>query len=223
MIFLLETSQSMPTQRFREATPATAEREGRAPAAHRGRRLGSGARRDLRWALQQHPGEHVREVCMHGVKITFFTQQAGRAKDSAIAHGQRDTPEPSSQSPEHDTPPLNSRRRRSRRRAQAYYANKATSRAGTTGAMQIVEDGDNARRTSGAAQATATPPGVFVFGAGSPPLGTAACTFDGAGTERASANAAPRVDAGTSGGDRSREASRSGRPRGRGRGRGGSK
>ena len=116
----------MPTQRFREAAPATAERDGRAPAAHRGRRLGSGARRDLRWALRQHPGEHVREVCMHGVKITFFTQQAGRAKDSAIAHGQRDTPEPSSQSPEHDTPPLNSRRRRSRRRAQAYYANKAT-------------------------------------------------------------------------------------------------
>ena len=143
---------------------------------------------------------------MHGVKITFFTQQAGRAEDSAIAHGQRDTPEPSSQSPEHDTPPLNSRRRRSRRRAQAYYANKATSRAGTTGAMQIVEDGDNARSTSGAAQATATPPGVFVFGAGSPPLGTAACTFDGAGTERASAIAAPRVDAGTSGGDRSRYA-----------------
>ena len=141
---------------------------------------------------------------MHGVKITFFTQQAGRAKDSAIAHGQRDTPEPSSQSPEHDTPPLNSRRRRSRRRAQAYYANKATSRAGTTGAMQIVEEGDNARSTSGAAQAIATPPGVFVFGAGSPPLGTAACTFDGAGTERATAPnvAAPRVDAGTSGGDR---------------------
>ena len=42
------------------------------------------------------------------------------------------------------------------------------SRAGTTGAMPIVEDGDNARSTSGAAQATATPPGVFVFGAGSP-------------------------------------------------------
>lgn len=159
---------------------------------------------------------------MHGVKITFFTQQAGRAKDGAIAHGQRDTPEPSSQSQEHDTPPLNSRRRRSRKRAQAYYATKATSRAGTTSAMQIVEDGNNARSTSGAAQVTATPPDVFVFSAGSPPLGTAACTFDGAGTERASASATPHVDVGSSGGGRSREARRSGGLRGRGRGRGGS-
>ena len=38
-----------------------------------GQRLGTNARRDIRWALQQTPGEAVREVTLHGVKISFNT------------------------------------------------------------------------------------------------------------------------------------------------------
>ena len=62
--------KAMPVAKPREvATPTPTGQEGApAPAAaHRGRRLGKGARRDLRWALRQHPGDDVREIMLHGV------------------------------------------------------------------------------------------------------------------------------------------------------------
>ena len=66
----------MPVAKPREvATPTPTGQEGApAPAAaHRGRRLGKGARRDIRWALRQHPGDDVREIMLHGVKIRFHS------------------------------------------------------------------------------------------------------------------------------------------------------
>ena len=44
-------------------------------AAQRGRRLGKGARRDIRWALRQDPGDSVKDITLHGVKITFVDKE----------------------------------------------------------------------------------------------------------------------------------------------------
>ena len=59
--------------------PSRAPKKGKGPepaAAHRGRRLGKGARRDIAWALQQ-TSATAAEIWVHGVKIVYVAKDAG--------------------------------------------------------------------------------------------------------------------------------------------------
>ena len=98
-----------------------APQEGKqAAATSRGRRLGKGARRDIRWALRQHPGDNVRDIMLHGVRISFHTTQGPTDKDDAHDDTRRvDRNEAVHDHSDENT--LNSKQRRSRRRAKKYY------------------------------------------------------------------------------------------------------
>ena len=66
----------------------------------------------------------MRHVELHGVRISFFNQGAGRGLESS-ASNRRAVPPPQTppREPSSD-PPLNSRQKRSRERARKYYASK---------------------------------------------------------------------------------------------------
>ena len=116
----------MPTEPFRETRGTAPAWDQSGPgAASRGRRLGKNARRDIRWAMQQQPRDHVRHVELHGVRISYFNQGAGGGLESS-ASNRRAVPPPQTppREPSSD-PPLNSRQKRSRERARRYYASKA--------------------------------------------------------------------------------------------------
>ena len=104
--------------------PADTTKESPQPAAaSRGRRLGKGARRDIRWALRQHPGDSVREVTIHGVRITFTPGTTGKSDAHDDRRGERHeaglAEERGRQSPTEEK--LNSAQRRSKARAKEYY------------------------------------------------------------------------------------------------------
>ena len=91
--------------------------------AHRDRRLGKGARRDVKWALRQNPGDNVGELWVHGVKITYVAK-----KDAARDEGERRGAQKAEKSPPVEkTAKKNSRQRRSERRAKKYFAMKKAS------------------------------------------------------------------------------------------------
>ena len=92
------------------------------PAASRSSpRLSASARRDVRWALQQVPGEGVRDITMHGVKISFHTGINQVQAKGTVPHGRGENGQ-DSQRPEPAEKPLNSAQRRSRARAKKHYA-----------------------------------------------------------------------------------------------------
>ena len=107
-----ESARPTPTTNKKEAEPAA--------ATPRGRRLGKGARRDIRWALRQHPGDAVRDLKVHGVVITYNTGQVEKKKDDAYDDRRVDRDE-AAHAPSAE-PSLNSAQRRSKARAKKYYA-----------------------------------------------------------------------------------------------------
>lgn len=89
-----------------------------APAAIRsGQRLSTTARRDVRWAMQQVPGDHVRDVTLHGVKITFNTNTNKYKESSTTEPARHGGASLDARSLGDADKPLNSRQRRSRARA----------------------------------------------------------------------------------------------------------
>ena len=141
----------MPVAKPREvATPTPTGQEGApAPAAaHRGRRLGKGARRDIRWALRQHPGDDVREIMLHGVKIRFHSGPTDKDGTHGIWGGARraDRDEVVREPPA--TPPLNSRQKRSRARANHYYAKLHSATDGPAPAAEMTAQDMDAEATS---------------------------------------------------------------------------
>ena len=108
----------------RSAAKATAtNRKAEPPAALRsGQRLGSNARRDIRWALQQTPGDAVRDVTLHGVKICFNTNTTNKSQEKGGAPNRRDDSRRDAQPTGDAEKPTNSRQRRSRARAKKHHA-----------------------------------------------------------------------------------------------------
>ena len=137
----------MPVAKPREVAKPTqtgVAKEGQPAAASRGRRLGKGARRDLRWALRQRPGDDVRDITLHGVRIAFHTNAAN--KDDARDKRRVDQNEAEHAPPHADKPKENSRQRRSRARAEKYYKELRETRAqpttGAAAAAQVAETAD---------------------------------------------------------------------------------
>ena len=98
-------------------------------AAQRDRRLGKGARRDIKWALRQNPGDNVEELWVHGVKITYV------AKKDAARDTRRGAQNTEKKPPPVEKPKKNSRQRRSERRARIYFAMKKASEDQTPESM----------------------------------------------------------------------------------------
>jgi len=97
------------------------DKKGTTPAALRSaHRLTASARRDIRSAMQQVPGDSVRDVTVHGVKISFNASTNVQAKGAAPLR--RSEISQDSQRPEHAEKPLNAAQRRSRARAKKHYA-----------------------------------------------------------------------------------------------------
>ena len=113
----------MPTEPFRESRGAApADRSGPGSAS-RGRRLGKNARRDIRWAMQQQPRDNVRQVELHGVRISYLNKGASEGQDSSVSSRQAVPPSHTTpRDPGTAEPQLNSRRRRSRARIIKYNA-----------------------------------------------------------------------------------------------------
>ena len=217
----------MPSTPFRESRGATAGDQNSPSAASRGRRLGSNARRDIRWAMQQAPHERVTGVWLHGVRITFSDQGARRSSDEGAAtRGAGPATRTASSDPD-GTATLNSRQRRSRKRMEAYIMAKramasreSSSDAGGAGAMQLEQHAP--RSTDGAQEPPPAPdPPVFVFGEASAAPGPTSFTFGAtASRHEGTANDDPHVAAGNRGRGRGNGARRGGEQRGKGRGRG---
>ena len=77
-------------------------------------RLSARAKRDITWALRQKPGEDVGHIFLHGVKIVYHPTAGGQGASSRSAKTSADAPEGKPL-------PMNSRQRRSQKRAQAYF------------------------------------------------------------------------------------------------------
>ena len=86
-----------------------------------GQRLGTNARRDIRWALQQTPGDNVRDVTLHGVRISFNTTNPQGCKEAVPPRRGEPTQHKDSSKPDSADKPPNSRQRRSQARAKKYY------------------------------------------------------------------------------------------------------
>ena len=99
----------MPTSPFRESRGATAGDQNSPPAASRGRRLGRNARRDIRWAMQQQPHDNVRQVELHGVKISYYRKGASEGQESSVSSRQAVPPSHTTPHDPSPDPPLNSR------------------------------------------------------------------------------------------------------------------
>ena len=217
----------MPSPPFRESRGATAGDQNSPSAASRGRRLGSNARRDIRWAMQQAPHERVTGMWLHGVRITYSDQGARRSsEESAATRGAGPASRTASSEPD-GTTTLNSRQRRSRKRLEAYIAAKqaiaskeSSSDAGEASAMQL--EAHAPCSTVGAQEPPPAPaPSVFVFGEASAAPGPTSFTFGTtASTHEGAANDDPQCAAGNRGRGRGNGARRGGEQRGKGRGRG---
>ena len=201
----------MPSEPFRETRGvAPADRSGPGSAT-RGRRLGKNARRDVRWAMQQQPRDHVRQVELHGVRISYNLNQG--AKNAGLDGGvsSRHVEPPSQQTPRDPgtaDPPLNSRRRRSKARQIKYFASwaAATPPDAPAAPMQLEQSPSS---TSVDAASASRP---------------AARSFEEMVAEtRSKALNAAREAAGKSGRGKGNDERRDGEQHGRGRGRGGSK
>jgi hypothetical protein len=217
----------MPSTPFRESRGATAGDQNSPSAASRGRRLGSNARRDIRWAMQQAPHERVTGVWLHGVRITFSDQGARRSsEEGAATRGAGPATRTASSEPD-GTATLNSRQRRSRKRLEAFIMAKramasreSSSDAGEASAMQLEAHAPGSK--DGAQEPPPVPaPSVFVFGEASAAPGPTSFTFGATpSTHEGTANDDPQVAAGNRGRGRGNGARRGGEQRGKGRGRG---
>ena len=221
----------MPSTPFRESRGATAGDQNSPSAASRGRRLGSNARRDIRWAMQQAPHERVTGVWLHGVRITFSDQGARRSSDEGAAtRGAGPATRTASSDPD-GTATLNSRQRRSRKRLEAFIMAKramasreSSSDAGEASAMQLEAHAPCSK--DGAQEPPPVPaPSVFVFGEASVAPGPTSFTFGATASSvlsrhEGTANDDPHVAAGNRGRGRGNGARRGGEQRGKGRGRG---
>ena len=217
----------MPSTPFRESRGATAGDQNSPSAASRGRRLGSNARRDIRWAMQQAPHERVTGVWLHGVRITYSDQGARRSsEEGAATRGAGPATRTASSDPD-STATLNSRQRRSRKRMEAFIMAKqamarreSSSNAGGPSAMQLEERAP--RGADGAQEPSPVPtPPVFAFGEASAASGPTSFAFGAtASAHEETANDGSQVAAGGGGRGRGNEARRGGEQRGKGRGRG---
>ena len=90
-------------------------------APRSGQRLNASARRDVRWAMQQVPGESVRDITVHGVRIAF-NASANHVQAKAATPNRRGEASQDAQSPERAEKTLNSAQRRNRARAKKHYA-----------------------------------------------------------------------------------------------------
>ena len=217
----------MPSTPFRESRGATAGDQNSPSAASRGRRLGSNARRDIRWAMQQAPHERVTGVWLHGVRITYSDQGARRSsEEGAATRGAGPATRTASSYPD-GTATLNSRQRRSRKRLEAFIMAKramasreSSSDAGEASAMQLEAHAPCSK--DGAQEPPPVPaPSVCVFGEASAAPGPTSFTFGATpSTHEGTANDYPQVAAGNRGRGRGNGARRGGEQRGKGRGRG---
>ena len=106
-----------PSPRFAGRGSARQNREDpKPPPAKRGKRLSSSAKRDIAWAMKQQPGENTGSIIVHGVKILYtspMVSTGGASKTSA----------PGGQTNATAETPLNSRQRRSKKRAEEHFKN----------------------------------------------------------------------------------------------------
>ena len=213
----------MPTSLFRESRGATAGDQECPSAASRGRRLGRNARRDIRWAMQQQPHEHVRHVSLHGVKITFISNQGADSNQDTGRSNRPAQPESETTPRAADTsPPLNSRQRRSRARLQKYLASRSSIVAAgdTGGAMQLEPQPSGSDAAAAPAPAQ---PVLFTFGKDLPAPGSTSFVFSGETAAQAAAPNAAQDAAGESGRGGGNHARQAGGRGSRRKGRGGSK
>ena len=128
------------------------EAEPNAAATTRGRRLGKGARRDVRWAIRQHPGDNVRDMKLHGVTITYHNASKD-ARENRSDHREDGRDKSHAEKAE-----KNSAQRRSEARAKKYYSSKRSATMAPSeeeGARKGAHDDDVAMiDTSGSGRGT---------------------------------------------------------------------
>ena len=114
------------------------------PPAKRGKRLSSSAKRDIAWAMKQQPGENTGSIIVHGVKILYtspMVSTGGASKTSA----------PGGQTNATAETPLNSRQRRSKKRAEEHFKNFPQGKSNTSAS----EDGPEVPARTAAPEAPA--------------------------------------------------------------------
>ena len=176
------------------------------PPVKRGKRLSSSAKRDIAWAMKQQPGDNTGSIIVHGVKILYTSPMVstnGASKTKASGDQKDATAEK----------PLNSRQRRSRKRAEEHFKHFPQGKSNSSATM----DGPEAPAR------TAAPEGPA---ATSQQAGTAAAAPRAQDAQRegdVTMNDAPHGGADGKGSSSEKGRRSGGSQRGGGHGRGGSK